>query len=325
MNRMTSLIKSAAVAAFALGCSVSAAQQPYPSKPVRVVVPYAPGGAGDLVSRIVTRKVGEIMGQAFVVDNRPGAGAIAASEAVAKAEPDGYTILLTGNNFAINRALFKSLPNDVMNDFNHISTLAFFEMVMVVADDSPFKTVQDVLDYARANPGKLNIGSINVGSTQQLAAVLFQTAAGIQAQVVPYRSSAEVISALRSKDVQVGMELMPPVMGQLSSGALRAIGVASLKRSPLLPQVPTIDQSGVPGYEASSWNGLSAPPGTPPEVVASLQKAIARAIADPEVSQKLVAAGTVPRAGTSEQIRDQLNSDYTKWKKVIEQANIPLQ
>src|SRR6266849_8461407 len=254
---------------FVLQCLVasSALAQGYPAHPVKIVVPFAAGGVADITARVLSQKMGESMGQQVIVENRPSAGGIVASEAVARAEPDGYTLLFITNGNAVSASLFKFLPYDTVNDFEPISTVGFFDLVLVVDSISKIGSVRELIAAARASPNKLNIGTINIGSTQNLAAELFKSMSGIDAQVVPFKATPAVITALKGNDVQAAFEILAPVLAQIRGGALKALAVTSDKRFSGLPEVPTIAESGVPGYQASSWNGIAAPARTPKAVI----------------------------------------------------------
>ena len=323
MKTLIYLARYVALLALATG-GVVLAQAAYPVKPIRMLVPYAAGGVADITARIVSQKMSVSLGQPIVIDNRPGAGSVVAAHSVAKAEPDGYTLLLIGNSSALAPMLFKSLPYDVLNDFIYISSFTFFDIALIVDKDSRFKSVEELLTFARANPGKLNIGTISAGTTQNLASELFKSAANVQLETVPYKSSAEVLSALRSGDVQAGFEILAPIMGHIGAGNIRVLGVASNKRSSALPNAPLIEAT-LPGFAASSWNGMAAPARTPAAIIARLQKETEKALADPEVKQRLIALGVEPRSSTAEQTRAQIESDMLKWKGVISQARIERQ
>ena len=301
----------------------SAGAQAYPSKPITLVLAVSAGGAGDLISRRLAQTMTENLGQAVVIENRPGAGAAVAAVIVAKAKPDGYTLLLTGNGTAISAVLFKSLPYNVMRDFRHVSTLAFFDLALLVGGESDFNSVADILAYGRANPGKLSIGTARVGSTQYLAAELFKSMACIDAVSVPFRSTAELITALRSKDVQLAFEIVPPILGQIAAKAVKLMAVAATKRFPGMPAIPTLSESGVPGFEAASWAGISVPFNTPTPVVNRLAKEIEIAVASPEVQEALEAMGFIARSSSPEQMTQRINQDMIKWNAVIEKAGIP--
>jgi tripartite-type tricarboxylate transporter receptor subunit TctC len=315
-----------AIAGLALAAAASAAfAQAYPGKPVRIVVPFGPGGVADISARAVAQKMGESMGQQVIVENKPSAGGILASETVAKAEPDGYTLLFITNGNSVSESLFKSLPYSSVKDFAPVSTVGFFDFVLFVKNDSDIKSLGDLLARMRANPGKLNIGTINPGSGQHLSAELFKSMAGVDAQIITYKSTPEVITAVISGQVHAGLDIVAPVMAQVKGGALRMIAVSSKSRSPILPDVPTVAESGVPGYESESWNGVAAPVKTPPAIVERLNKEVRAAVAAPEVKKRLQELGIDARAGTPEQLRERLVADIAKWKAVIEKANIPRQ
>lgn len=304
---------------------VTVAAQAYPAKPVRIVVPFGPGGVADITARVLAQKMTESMGQQVLVENKPSAGGILASETVARADPDGYTLLFITNGNAVSESLFKSLRYNSVKDFAPISTVGYFDLVFLASPDSDIRTVGDLISRARAAPGKLNIGTINPGSTQNLAAELFKSMANIEIQVVPYKRTPDVVTAARGGDVQAAVEILAPVLTQISAGALRAIAVAASRRSALLPQVPTVAESGVAGYEASSWNGLAAPVKTPEAIVTRLNREVNAAIASPDVRKRLQDVGIDPRAGTPRDLHEQLVADIAKWKAVIEKAGIPRQ
>ena len=305
--------------------STSAAAQGYPTKPVRIVVPFGPGGVADISARAVAQKMGESMGQQVIVENKPSAGGILASETVAKAEPDGYTLLFITNGNSVSESLFKSLPYNSVKDFAPVSTVGFFDFVFVVKNDSDIKSMGDLLARMRANPGKLNIATINPGSGQHLSAELFKSMAGVDAQIITYKSTPEVLTAVISGQVQVGLDIVAPVLAQVKGGAVRIIAVSSKQRSPILPEVPTVAESGVPGYESESWNGVAAPVKTPPAIIERLNKEVRVAVAAPDVRKRLQDLGIDARAGTPEQLRERLVADIAKWRAVIEKANIPRQ
>jgi len=313
------------LAAVSVAFATAAAAQPYPAKPIRFFVPYAPGGVGDITARIVAQRVSESIKQPFVVENRPGAGLIAASDAALKAEPDGYTVVLMGNGNALSASLFKSLPYNVATDFTHLSTIGYFDIAMIANADSPFSSARDVIEYAKRNPGKLSIGTINIGSTQNLAAELFRSVAGIEALIVPFKASAAVVTAVRSNDVQIGFEILAPVMSQFRSNALKALAIGSSKRFSGLPSTPTLQESGVAGYQASSWNGISASAKVPRPIVERLNKEIVAAVGAADVRQRMLDLGVEARPSTPEEMRDLMVADIAKWKAVIETAKIERQ
>jgi len=305
--------------------SACANAQAYPSRPVRIVVPFGAGGVADLTARLVAERMSGPLGQQVLVENRPGAGGVAAASAVARAEPDGHTLLLASNGTAVSATLFRALPYDTLNDFAPVSTLGFFDLVLLARPGGKVDSVAHLLAAARAQPGKLNLGTISPGSTQHLAAELLRMTAAIDIQVVPYKGTPEVLAAARAADVDAAMEILAPALGQVRGGGLRAIAVASPKRSSILPEVPTIAESGVPGYEATSWNGLVAPARTPPAVLERLNREVHAALAAPEARRRLLELGVEPRPGTPQALRERLAADIEKWKRVIERANIPRQ
>lgn len=301
------------------------AQTAFPARGLRIVVPFAAGGVGDLTARIVAAKLAERLAQSVVIENRPGAGGVVAAESVARAEPDGHTLFLMSNGTAVTAGLFKSLPFDTLKDFAPVSTLGYFDIAVVAHPEAPFKTFAELLAHAKAHPGRLNIGSINIGSTQHLAAELFKSSAGIDAQIVPFNGTPNLIGALRGRQVDVGVEILAPVLAQIRGGALRALAVAGDKRSVVLPDVPTALESGVAGFVASSWNAIAAPAKIPRPVIERLQRDIAAAVADAEVQKKLRDLNIDPRSSTPEQTSELLASDIRRWSGVIERAGIAKQ
>jgi tripartite-type tricarboxylate transporter receptor subunit TctC len=316
---------SGCLAAAVLCVAVSASAQNYPTKPIHVIVGFGPGGVADLTCRVVAQKLSAQLGQQVLIENRPSAGGIVAADAVAKAAPDGYTLLLMSNGNAVSASLFKSLPYDTVADFTSVSTLGFFDIAVITKSDSKFNSVKELIAYAKASPGKLNIGTINVGSTQNLSAELFKAMSGIDAMIVPYKGSPDVLVALRGNDVQVAFDMLAPIMSQLKSGVVRVLAITSDRRFPGLPDIPTVAESGIPGYQASSWNAISLPAKTPRPIIDRLNKEINTALAAPEVKSKLLDLGVVARGGTPEQMKTLLVSDIDKWRGVIERAKIEKQ
>jgi len=312
-------------AALLAATATAVGAQSYPARPVRLLVPFAAGGVADITARVVSQQMSTAMGQQVLVENRPSAGGIVASEAVAKAEPDGYTLLFLTNGNAVSVSLFKSLPYDTVGDFAPVSTVGFFDLVLVVDSASKIGSVRELLAYSKANPNKVNLGTINPGSTQNLAAELFKSMSGIDAQVVPFKATPAVITALKSNDVHAAFEILAPVMAQIKGGALKALAVTSDKRFAGLPDVPTVAESGVPGYQASSWNAVAAPAKTPKPVIERLNREVNAAVVLPEVRKRLGELGVDARGGTPEALHDLLVSEIAKWKAVIERAKIEKQ
>lgn len=299
--------------------------QAYPTKPIHVVLPFGPGGVADITTRTIAPKLGDELGQPIVVDNMPGAGGIRAAEAVAHAEPDGHTLLLLTNGNAVSQALFKSLPYDPANDFAMISTVGYFSMVIVTGAQSQLKTLRDVITTAKASPGKLNVGTISPGGTQHLAGELFLSTAGIEALVVPHKTTGEVIVAVRNGNVDLAVDFIAPLLSAIRSGQLRALAVTAAKRFPGLADVPTVIEAGVPGYDVASWNALAAPAKTPRPVVDKVRAALVRALAAPEVQKRYAELGVEGRASTPEELKDFYAAETKRWTRVVERAGIPKQ
>jgi tripartite-type tricarboxylate transporter receptor subunit TctC len=289
---------------------------------ITLIVPFGPGGIADLTARAVAEHMGKSLGQAVVVDNRPSAGSIVASQHVANARPDGQTLLLMSNGNAVSVGLFKKLPYDTLKAFAPITTLGFFDIGVFVASNSRFATLQSVLAFAKANPGKLNVGTIAPGSTQHLAAKLFETVSGVDVLAVPYKGSPAVMTALWSGEIDIAFEIIGPMLPQVSAGVMKALAVSSDKRNPALPDVPTVMQAGVAGYNVASWNALAAPAGTPPDVVARLGRAAREAVASPEVQARLGRLGMRLQGSTPAELQALLTSEIKRWGDVIRAAGI---
>ncbi|SNT07456.1 Tripartite-type tricarboxylate transporter, receptor component TctC [Noviherbaspirillum humi] len=302
-----------------------AGAQAYPNKVIKIVVPFGPGGIADLSVRVVAQKMAESLKQPVIVDNRPGAGGIVAADTVAKAAPDGYTLLLISNGTAVSAGLFNKLPYNTLNDFAPISTIGFFDLVVIASKKAPFTNIGEVIKYAKDHPGKLNVGTITRGSTQNLAAELFTNTAGIQAVIIPYKGTPDVITAATAGDIDIGFEILGPMLAQIKSGNVKALALTSSKRFPGLPDLPTVAESGLPNYQATSWNGLAAPAKTPKEIVDRLSKEVAAAVAQPDVKQRLIELGVSAQSSTPDATKNLLASDIAKWSKVIEQAKIEKQ
>src|SRR6266850_5237572 len=309
----------AAVLACASG---SALAQTYPTQPVKMLVPYAAGGVGDITARVLAQRLSQALGQQVIIDNRPSAGQIVATEAAMKAEPDGYTLLWLNQGHAVSVSLFKSLPYDPVRDFAPVSTVGFFGLALLVNSDSPYRSVKDFIAAAKASPGRLNVGTTSIGGTQFIAAELFKSMAGLDFQTVPFKATPAIITAVKGKDLDGMVEILAPVIPQIKSGNLRALGVTFDRRFAGLPEVPTLAEAGVPGYEASAWNGVAAPARTPRAVIERLNKEISAAVAAPELRQRLQDLGVDARASTPEALRELLVSETAKWKAVVEGAKI---
>jgi tripartite-type tricarboxylate transporter receptor subunit TctC len=297
----------------------------YPIKPVRVVVPYGPGGVGDLTMRLMADKLSELVKQQFVIENRPGAGGIMAMTEARRAPADGYTLAEIGNGQAISASLFTKLPFDVLKDFTPISVAASFEMLLAVPGGSPHLTLATIVEAARKNPGKLNLGAINPGSTQNLSAHLFQQVTGAYYTIITYRTTPDLVTALLRSDVDLGFDYYAGFGGELADGKLRIVATSGDERDPLLKDVPTARESGFPQYVVTSWNGVAAPKGVPDNIVQILSADINRALAAPDLQDKASGLGMQARGSTPEQMRDRLVADIAKWRQVIDKAGIPKQ
>ncbi len=300
------------------------AQTRYPERPITLIVPFAAGGVADVTARVIADAMGKTLGQPIVVDNRPGAGSIAASQAVAGAKPDGHTLLLMSNANAVSVGLFKKLPYDPVKDFTPVSTLGYFDLGMFVPRNSRFNSLRDLLEFAKKNPGKLNIATIAVGSTQHLAAELLKSTAGIDAVTVPFKASSGVLVALRSGEVDVALEILAPMVPHVSSGDVRALAVTGEKANPALPSTPTVQQAGLARYNVASWNAIAVPAGTPAAVVSRLNQAVREAVASPAVHSKLEPLGVRMQASTPAEGQALLVSEIKRWGDVIRAGKIKL-
>ncbi|MGE3346500.1 MAG: tripartite tricarboxylate transporter substrate binding protein [Ramlibacter sp.] len=297
------------------------------SRPLRIVVPNGAGGAADIAARTVGQKLAEALGQPVVIDNRPSAGGIVAGELVARAEPDGNTLLLISSGTAVSAALFKSLPFDTQKDFAPVSLLATFDLALVVSEGSRFRSLAELLAHARAHPGQLNIGTPQIGTTQNLAAELFKATAAIDVQVVPFNGTPPVINALRGGQIDAQVDILGPLMPQITAGALRPLAVLGATRAPQLPQVPTARESGaaLASFSVGSWNGLAAPARTPAAVVERLSREVQAALALPDVKKRLLDLNLNARGSSPAQLADHLDADIRRWQEVIARAKIARQ
>lgn len=299
------------------------AQANFPSKPLKIVVPFGAGGVADLTARAVAQKLSENLGQSVIIDNRPSAGGIVAGEIVAKAEPDGHTLLLMSNGTAVSAGLFKSLPFNPRSDFAPVSLLGLFDMAVVVPENSPFKTLSELIAHGRAHPGKLNIGTINIGSTQHLAAELLRSQANWVAQVIPYNGTPAVINALRGGQVDAAVEILGPMKPQINAKAVRLLGVMGESRPKDMSQIPTVRElSGLSNFNVSSWNALAAPAKTPKAVVDRLSQELAKILAQPDLIQRLAGFNVQAKASTPAQLAQLLDSDIKRWSEVIAKAGL---
>jgi tripartite-type tricarboxylate transporter receptor subunit TctC len=298
-------------------------QTDYPTRPVTLIVPYGAGGVADVGMRILGDKLSDRLKQQFVIENRPGAAGIVAAQAGATAPPDGYTLLMTGNNTAIAEALFKTLPYNILKDFDSVSTAAFFDLLIVTRAGTPLQSVADIVQAARANPGKLNVGTINPGSTQNLAAELFISTTDIKAAIVPFRTSPDMAGAVMRGDVDIAFEFYAAISGLLADKKIAALASTGVKRTAYLPDVPTVMESGIKDYDVSSWNGLSLPAGTPKTVIATLSAAMKAVIPTSDVQSKSAQMGMEMRWSTPDDMTARMKADIAKWGAVIDKAGIP--
>ena len=299
------------------------AQAAWPEKPIKFVLPFGAGGVADVTARILADKLSQKLNQRVVVENMPGPGGIAAARAVITSPADGYTMAWVTNGAAISVATFQSLPFDPVKDFAMVSMAGTFDLVFVVNDQSEYKTLADFIKAAKDNPGKMNIGTIAVGSTQNLGAELFKSLTGLNIQIVPYKNSPDIVVALLRNDVQLMIDFPPAVAGQVADKKLRILASSSPQPSPLLPGVPTADQAGVKGYEVISWNGVGVPKDTPKEVIDTMNKAMREVLALPDVQEQLGKVGVIAKASTPEEALARLSADIKKWNDVVDKAGIP--
>lgn len=315
------LLSIAAVLAV-LGLSAPSHAQDFPSRTVRIVMGFGAGGLGDIAGRAIGQVMSQNIGQPVIIENMPGAGGATAALSVARAAPDGHTMLWVSSQNAIAPSMFKSLPYDWSRDFAPIGPMATFDFVLFVHKDSPLKTVKDVIEAAKASPDKFNFGSIATGTAQNLSTLQFVSMAGLKVPVIAHRTTGDVMTGLLTGTIQAAFETIPGAIGQIKGGQMRAIAVSSTRRNPFLPDVPTIAESGLPNYLTYSWNGMVAPAKTPPAVVQRINKEITAAIATPEVQAKFKDLIMVPRTGTAEELQKMYNDDIAVWRKIITEANI---
>lgn len=334
VRRRATLARRALLAASALLAAASLlgplpdgarAQSAWPTKPVRIVLPFGAGGIADTSVRIAAEKLSEELGHQVVVENQPGAGGITAASNVLKAPADGHTLALLTNGTAISVPLFKKLPFDPLKDFVPISSVAFFDFVLVTRAESPLRAVGDVIAAARKEPGRLNVGTINVGSSQNLAAELLKSTAGVDFTIVPYRQTPDLLVGTLRGDVDLMIDNYAAVKSAIDDGRARAIATTGTARSPALTDVPTVQEGEPKGYEVTSWNGVFAPAGTPDDVVRTMNAALQKVLALPDVKQRMLVLGVEARASTPEALRSRLQADIAKWGEVIKKAGIEQQ
>jgi tripartite-type tricarboxylate transporter receptor subunit TctC len=315
MNKLELVVS---LLAAALSCAALPALAEYPDKPVKIIVPYPPAGTTDILARLIAQRLSERMKQPFVIENRPGAGGAIGSVAVAKSPADGYTLLMaTVNSHGINSALFKNLPYDAVKDFAPITIVGSTPNVLMVNPSVPAKTLAELLALARAKPGGLNFGSTSQGGSPHMSGELLKSMTGVDIAHIPYKGAGPMLIDLIGGQVQLGFDNLPSSIGHIRSGKLRAIAVTTAKRFPGAPEIPTMAESGVPGYEVSAWFGLLAPASTPKPVIDALYTNIAAILKQPEVVKQLFDLGAEPGGNTPEAYARQIAADVEKWKKVV--------
>ncbi len=317
-KRRSLALAVAAVGALALAPFAAQAQAAFPSKPITIVVGFTAGGTTDTLARIVGQFMSRDLGQSVMIDNRPGAGGNIGSQMVVRAAPDGHTLLMgTVGTHAINQSLYKKMTFDPIKDFQPISRVALVPNLLVAHPSQPFKTVKELIAHAKANPGKINFASSGSGTSIHLSAEMFNQMTGVDMQHIPYKGSAPALTDLLSGQTAIMFDNLPSVIGHVKAGKLRPIAVTTPQRSPALPDVPTIAESGVPGYSATSWFGILAPAGTPAPAVARLNASILKALADPEVKKKFAEQGAEPHPEKPEQFAEFIRSETAKWGQTV--------
>jgi tripartite-type tricarboxylate transporter receptor subunit TctC len=297
----------------------------YPSKPIRVLVPYGAGGVGDTTMRLLATKLSENVKQQIVIENRPGAGGIVSMTEALRSPADGYTLAEIGNGQAISMSLFSNLRYDLLKDFRPISVAGSFAILLAVPDRSPYMSVKQLVEDARKNPGKINLGAINPGSTQNLSAHLFQQITGINCTIVPYRTTPDLVTALLRGDIDLGFDYFAALQPVIGPGKVRIIATTGENRDPVLTDIPTVKESGFPTYVVASWNGIGARAGVPDQITQYLNAEINRSLASPDLQARFRALGIDPSGTTREEMWDRMARDARKWSEVIEKAGIPKQ
>jgi len=306
-----------------LGAATAASAQPYPSRPVRMLVPFSPGGASDTAARVVGQHLAPRLGQQIVIENRPGAGGTIGTELAARAAPDGHTLLMGSNTeIVINPNLYRKLPYDTVRDFVPISLVANTPLILVVHPSLPVKTVKELIALARAKPGQIDYASSGNGSTVQLAAEMFKTMAGVNLRHIPYQGSAPAVTQTMAGEAQLMMPAMPAALQQARAGKLRALAVTSPGRVAAAPELPTVAEAGVPGYEIGIWNGLVAPAGTPKPVLDRLYDEVVKVVALPEVKQSFANIGAETLSSTPQEFAALIKAELAKYAKVVKDAGV---
>jgi tripartite-type tricarboxylate transporter receptor subunit TctC len=318
---MTALLR-AALAALALAFALPASAEDYPSRPVRIIVPFGAGGPADVYARVIAQHLSEQLKHNFIVDDRPGAGSIIGTDAVAKAAPDGYTLLLMSNTHTTNESLIPNKPFQLMRDFVPVATLNYSDLIMVVHPSVPAKDLKEFIALAKSKPGQLTYASSGPGTPYHMAGELFKAMSGTDIVHVPHKASGEARNSVIGGHVNMMLDAITTMAPNVKAGQVRALGTSGTKRSDLTPDVPTIAEAGVPGYEATIWLGLMAPAGTPKEIVEKLNTEINKVIARPDVKQAWAQQGAVPMVMTPAEFDKYLRADIEKWAKVVKAAGL---
>jgi tripartite-type tricarboxylate transporter receptor subunit TctC len=321
-------LRRPATCAAVIFAGVACAQQPsfagtaYPSKSIRLIVPFAPGGSNDIMARLIGQKFSEAFGQQIVVDNRTGASGIIGTDIAAKAPPDGYTVLMMSLTFAVNPSLFKKLPYDTEKDLAPVTLVASAPLMLVVHPSVPAKSLAEFITYAKANAGKLNFGSGGAGTTPHLAGEMLKMMAGAQMTHVPYKGGGPALTDLMGGQIQFMLENIPSTLPLAKSGKVRALAATALKRSPLVPDLPTLDEAGLKGYEIVGWNGLFVPAATPPAIVSLLHRTTAKALELPDMRERLATLGAEGVGSNPDQFKAFVQSEIRKWARVVKDAGL---
>jgi tripartite-type tricarboxylate transporter receptor subunit TctC len=324
MIRIGALLSAALFLAIPVLTSTAVQAQTYPSRQITLIIPFAAGGSNDIVARAIGKQLSEAWGQPVIAENRPGAGGVIGASAVAAAPPDGYTLLLVSTTFTINAAIKKSMPFDTAKDFTPIAFVARSPLLFVASKDLPVKSAKDALALAKSKPDRITYASAGIGSINQIAAELIAQSAGVKLMHVPYKGGAPALNDLLGGHVDVYVSSMPQVQQLAQSGQVNALAVTSVKRAQLLPDVPTLDESGIPGFDLSSWWGIVGPAGMPPDVVNALNAEINKALTSPEILKFMASEGAEAQAMTPQAFGELIHTEIQRWTKVGHEANISI-
>jgi tripartite-type tricarboxylate transporter receptor subunit TctC len=318
------MLRSAVALLLAIA-SFAAAAQNYPNRPVKIIVPYAVGGSADVYGRVLAAKLSEALGQPFVIENRPGAGAIVGTDAVAKSAPDGYTLLVMSNTHTVNETLFPKKPYQLMRDLAPITGINSQDLLLVANPKVPASNLKEFLAYAKKNPGKLNYASSGPGTPYHMAGELFKYMAGVDIVHIPHKGSDQARTAVLAGEVDIMFDAISTIIGQVNAGKLKALGTSGKTRSPVTPEVPTLSEAGVPGYEATIWLGLMAPAGTPKPIIDGLNSAVNKVINSPDVKENWAKQGALPMGMTPDEFGKFIRADVQKWAKLVKETGMKVQ